>query len=71
MTKTKVEPEEVKEDQEVINVRANRYARFVELLGEDCGYLDALVDAAEIHPYDIKKMQDKGWPDEYIIKVLL
>ena len=49
----------------------NRRLRFVEFLGEDCGYIDSLVANPHISPYDAKDLLDKGMPKELIPKFLL
>jgi hypothetical protein len=49
----------------------NRRFRFKELLGEDCGYIDALVVNTHISPWDVKKLLDEGCSRELIPKILL
>jgi len=49
----------------------NRRMRFVELLGVDCGYIDALIVHTHISPWDVKELLDKGCPNELIPKILL
>lgn len=48
----------------------NRRLRFAEFLGEDCGYLDALVSSA-LSPYDIRDLLNKGCPKDLAPKILL
>lgn len=50
---------------------SNRRKRFVELLGEDNGYIEALVAARNISPWDIKGLLDNGCPKDLAPKILL
>ncbi len=54
--------------QKLIN---NRRRRFIELLGENCGYIDALVINTLISPWDVQALLDEGCPPELIPKILL
>ena len=67
-------PETLEEKQERLILQRhidNRKKRFIELLGEDCGYIDALVIHTHVTPWDVKALLDKGCPKELIHSILL
>lgn len=62
---------EEKRSEAVVGLADSRKAHFAELLGEDCGYLDALTAAEYIHRTDVELLIEKGCPKELIPKILL
>ena len=49
----------------------NRRKRFTELLGEDCGYIESLVAAIQISPWDVHNLLEIKCPKDLIPKILL
>ena len=49
----------------------NRKKRFTDLLGEDCGYIDALVVRTDISPWDVEYLLQRKCPHDLIPKILL
>lgn len=49
----------------------NRKLRFIELLGKDCEYIDALVIHTDISPWDVKQLLENGCPNDLIPQILL
>ena len=70
-TKDKETVEERLEREKLQQLIDNRRVRFVELLGSECEFLDALVIHTHISPWDVKKLVDDGCPHDLIKKILL
>lgn len=62
--------EEQTEDKKLQQMLDNRRTRFVELLGEDCEYIDGLVIRTDIHPTDVKTLLDNDCPKQLIPEIL-
>lgn len=66
-----LDPIEEKERQKLDDMLQNRRNRFVELLGEDCEFINALVIREDIHATDVKALLDRGCPIHKIPEILL
>jgi len=62
----------VLESSEKEKVESHRRTFFREILGEEvpADDIEELVHSA-VSPHDCKKLREKGWPPEFIVKVLL
>lgn len=60
------------ESSEKDKVESHRRNFFREILGDDvpADDIEQLVHS-DVSPHDAKNLKDKGWPSEFIIKVLL
>ncbi len=67
-TETQLEKRDRLKSEELVE---NRRFRFKELLGEECGFIDALVVNTHISPWDVKNLLEKGCSEEYIKEILL
>lgn len=71
MPKEKETLEERREREKLQQQIDNRRERFIELLGSECEFVDALVIHTHISPWDVKSLLDNNCPKELIPKILL
>lgn len=71
MTKEKETFEEKKDRERLQQLIDNRRTRFIELLGSECEFIDALVIHTHISPWDVKFLLDNECPKRLIPEILL
>ena len=65
-----LDPIQERERKVLDDLLENRKARFIELLGEDCEFIPALVIREDIHATDVKALLDRGCPIDKIPEIL-
>lgn len=71
MPKEKETSEERNDRESLQALIENRRGRFVELLGSECEFIDALVIHTHISPWDVKRLLDNKCPKHLIPEILL
>lgn len=65
-----LDPFEEKERKKAAQLLNNRREAFINLLGEECDFIDALVIRDDIHWTDVKALLDRGCPIDKIPEIL-
>lgn len=64
-------PEQQKQEEKDKREFSDRKKKFIELLGPDCDFLDALMVNTHISYWDVKRLLDNGCPRELIPEILI